>query len=401
MELCLYLYFLIRHLDRLSQCRLAQVVPDIDHLLADPADHLKYQEVIFRAYRPWASLIALSSVVLIGEIAIFHWFWRPAAPLEHQIFFVVLFIALPGGAVMLAMLVFRGNSCILSAEEVRFVKGSTEIHCPWELFGAPGQPNVVHFLHGNPRLELPVVPGVVPFVEAKKHEKIIGRGFAFQPTGQFYFRFPNELIIESVYQVKPMALGQLLLQVGRILGAPANGLPLPQSAAMDSEDGWIAVRLTGVAFPNACCECGIPTTDAKGIGFGGVEGGTSSVSVPHCAECQRQHRWRFWKAYGKVLLIVQAIAASVGFVVGTAIANVDRNGQLFPALAIILAIAGCLLALLSSPFFIKWAARRASPSLRCKGYVPDQGTVALWFRRPGYANEVLRATCYGPAAGNK
>src|SRR5206468_11090374 len=190
-------------------------------------------------------------------------------------------------------------------------------------------------------------------------------------TRQLRFRSAHEVILKNCYQVLPDDLGWLLLTLARALcplaqpAPPHAALSTPQSASPDvapDEGGWITVSLTRLDFPLECCACGIPTTCTNEFhAMHGFERDGIGVSIPVCEDCQQQFRRRYWKALGKLALVLWLTGSCVGFLIGAMIALVDRVGDLFPALAIFLAIPVGMSGPLFVPLLRGWANKWASP----------------------------------------
>jgi hypothetical protein len=318
----------------------------------------------------------------------------------------------------------RGGFCVLNAAGVRLIRGSIEVFCPWSLFSAPGQP-FIHALPGRNRLELPVSAASVPLVEARRDDLAIAQGIAVK-AHQLYFRSSREVILRNLYQVKPDDMAWLLLHLGHSLGlsGPApKDLPAQarhgnveeyqfaeNSALEDGEfsppairdkDGWITVSVTRLVLPRWCCHCGTPTTSTQAFRaftpllrlgrFSIMEGAEHVyIQIPVCKACQSDLKRRYRKTYWKTFLTVLGVGAGGGFLVGTLIALVNGDPRLFPTAPIFLSFAGCFVSLFFAWFLSRWAAGRVSAPVELQRYLPEKGTVALRFRRPEYAEQILQ-----------
>jgi hypothetical protein len=421
---------IILRLDHLCQKPLRRAVPDLDQLLANPADYLSCQEVTLRPWRRWGSGIVYGLILWLGLMAVSGILLglvpgANQAGRALQVRRAVLVLVLPPACLLLGMYWgVRGGSCILSAVGVRLIHGGTEVFCPWSLFPAPGQP-VIHPLPGRNRLELPVAAAAVPLVEARRHGLAIAQGMAVR-TRQFYFRSPHEAILRNLYQAKPEELAGLLLHLGRSLGSssPAPGESPAQAhsggnvqedhlaekaavadvdlspPATRDRDGWITVSLTRVVFPPWCCHCGTATTSTQPFRaftpflrlgrFSIIEGVEHVwIHVPVCTACQGDLRRRYRKTYWKTFLMVLGTGAGGGFLAGTVVALAAGDPRLFPVAPILLAFAGWFVSLFFAWFLSRWAAGRASAPVQLQRYLPEKGTVDLRFRRPEYVEQIL------------
>lgn len=269
---------------------LSAVVPDYESLLADPAGYLKRGELRIGTRRvPWwmfllppaffglglylipASVgltLATISPVFLG--ALIYWAW----PVQYEL--------------------------ILRADGAEFVGRYDAVRCPWPLFDATGQAVVrtSHLL--DVEIAMPIRRDAVRLVEYVLNGLVIGTG-RYVTSNQFWFHSDDEVCIASVYAMRPQDLGNLLLQVGRILGRPstdqvesfterkpqttaitavapdavirpATALSLnrttepPETDSVDikrfpsaDRNGWITIPVTQLSFAPLCCECCSPT----------------------------------------------------------------------------------------------------------------------------------------------
>jgi hypothetical protein len=86
-------------------------------------------------------------------------------------------------------------------------------------------------------------------------------------------------------------------------------------------------------------------------------------------------------------VLLTAIALGCGFVIGTAI---DLMIGTWLVLAILLPIPLGLANLCVIGAWSDWVAKLASPPVQARRYRPQKGTVALRFRSPQYALEMLQ-----------
>jgi len=89
--------------------------------------------------------------------------------------------------------------------------------------------------------------------------------------------------------------------------------------------------------------------------------------------------------------MVVALGAGGGVVAAALIALVRGDAGLFPALAIFFSVSAGVVNSLFGWFLAKAAARKASPPVQVEHYLPQKGTIALRFRHPEYAEQLLQA----------
>jgi hypothetical protein len=113
------------------------------------------------------------------------------------------------------------------------------------------------------------------------------------------------------------------------------------------------------------------------------------LPIPVCDSCQVANKRRFRKAFCKAYLMVFGLGVVVGFVVGGILAAAAGTSLLAGG------IAGSFLVGLVS-LFVGWfvgrgAAQKGAMPARLERFLPKKGTVAIRFRRPAYAEQVLAA----------
>jgi hypothetical protein len=407
MELVIFFYHFLVSLDKLWQKPLHRIVPDLEKLLADPADYLSYQEITIHPWRRWVRAFiwglyfdigafvfcfVVGSVLMNADI-------RPPRSVAYLLLigFIALMIVGPFLIVFIGT-VLVGSRCILGRNGARFVRGSTEVVCPWSVFAAAGQP-IVDPVSSRNRMLLPIAPNAVGLVEARTGDTVVAKGLDVK-TRQVRMRSSGELIIENLYQLNPHELGSLLLHLGRVLGTPPKRVSAPPTFDAEqaysappptvAKDGWITVSLTRLNFLPVCCDCGDATTATKRFrAVNGFEQAHLDVYIPVCEPCQKQYRRRYWKAFGKFFLLYEAVAAALGFALGALIGLQGQGGILMLQVAIAFAVMAALLAPCFIWFFRKWPDRWASPPARVRAYNPKKGTIALQFRRAEYGEQLL------------
>jgi hypothetical protein len=424
------LYHVILRLDRLSQKPLRRAVPNLDHLLADPADYFRYQEVSIGPWRRWAGGIGLGLLFWLGLTALSGILLGLAggnpAGAAGQLRFAMLVIVLPPVCFMSGLYWLRGGWCVLDAAGTRFLHGGIEVFCPWSLFSAPGQP-VTHPIDGRNQFELPVTAAAVPLVAARRHDMVVAQGLGIK-TRQLYFRSLQEVILRSLYRVTSDELAWLLLHLGRSLGSspfalkglpaqgpcqdpgqtdrPAEDLAVEQRApappTVRDKDGWITVSLTRLVFPPWCCNCGAPTTSVQAFRgftpvlrlgrFLNIEGAEHVwIQVPVCQACRDGTRRRYRQTLRRTFLLVLGIGAGGGFLAGTVLALVGGDPKRFPLVLGVLSFLAGLVSPLFAWFLARRAATNGSAPVQVERYLPAKGTASLRFRRSEYTEQILQA----------
>jgi hypothetical protein len=213
-------------IDRLFLKSLRRAVPDLDLLLADPARRLSEQPITIGPRRRYATA-TFSSLLL----AIVNWFciwgvfvalidWRKGPPAQRPDgpFLLSLLAGAMLGALVAAILfmmwVCRGGQMVLKQEGVELRHRRSVVCCPWALFHAPGVP----FRPGGGKVLLPIQAEVVPLVELLRKGHLVARGKAIK-CQQLKFKGEDRAVLGALYVVRTGELAELLLHLGRTLGA--------------------------------------------------------------------------------------------------------------------------------------------------------------------------------------
>jgi hypothetical protein len=398
----------------LFQQSLRQAIPDLDRLLAHPAETLGHGDVTIEPERNylWPTLLTLLFVIPL-------WVWglvaitlRLPAPGLGPLFGGLAATApLVIVAFLLLVRLFRGGPCVLSRAGVTFKLRRKTVFCPWALFDTPGRPVPLIAVQRPPdvlavlpmqslrcvRVTLPLCPQAVPLVEARKGDRVVAQGTRAS-SRQFKIRSDHEADL-SGFAVSADELAGLLLHLGRALG-PGTGSQDSEvgnrvsPAATPDEKGWITVSLTRVVFPLVCCDCGVATASTQAfVGYmpflhqvaqGQVD---LRLPIPVCGACQIANKRRFRKAFCKAYLTVFVLGVVGGFAVGGILASAAGNA--FLASGIVGVFLCGLVSLFIGWFVGRGAAQKAAMPARLERFSPKKGTVAIRFRRPEYAEQVL------------
>jgi hypothetical protein len=363
---------------------LRRAIPNFDDFRADPAFRLRGKSIVIG---PEATFGHLIRGILLGFFGGFL-----AMVLTLAVFSIKLRahdtglkVGMLAGAVtflgtMLGVTFLRPRGwCLLHEKGVEFRTSGETISCPWALFNSYGLPFV------PPKRWLVVIP-ISPDA---LHEVLQSRGDTLVASGgsvrgrQLEIRFGKELLLRSIYEVDPEELANLLLALGRALGAdnrstpekadyPSTAIqtePRPGSspAASQRRTRWITVSPTRLQFPSGCCRCGSATSNTKSFDSGDGKQERFTVFVPCCPGCIA----RLWEH------------AVGGFVLGA-----------LPGLAIV----GALVVWISpdvlcvAPFVVAIPAflgmRWMSPPLLKVSYDVDHAIAHLRFQDRDYAEKV-------------
>jgi hypothetical protein len=413
--------FLIVHrfvvwIEGLSDRPLRRAVPNLDHLLSDPAGTLAGGEITIRSHKRYVSFVILALLFFaIGQAVVIllltEMLGQPVT-LRKRILIASVVVGVVIGSFLLAWRFTCGGRCILTVDGVSFRHRGIEVFCPWTLFNVDGQP-VIRTGSGGEQIEfaLPVSADAVPLVEVRRHGQVVAQGQAVK-SRQFRFRSANEAVLKAIYQVKAAELAPLLLQLGRLLGkriepsasvVDAGEEIVSAPAAAWETDGWVVISLTRLFLPPYCCQCEQPTTrtvvfrgvaTALRIGrFLNIQGGECiSIWVPLCQVCEAAARPGYWRAYFKALLLTALVCAGIGFSGGMVLAARAGDPAAFAFLPMILAVVGGLLSLSFGWVIAAGSAKRATTLVQLDRFRPSKGSVAIRFRNPAYALQVLEAT---------
>jgi hypothetical protein len=371
---------------------LRNFLPDLDDLLERPAEYLGVGPVVFGPRRMYglALLFALPGVAFILAYVFG----------KHDAERIALGIGmLMGSAVWLGWSLWaRGHALVLQRDGVEVKHHDLTVWCPWALFNAPGEPHVPDVDSPFTGLIQPVAADAVPFIELRRAESVIAHGGQVRAP-QFVLAGDDRVVLPGRYEVAARDLGDLLLHLGRVLGAGLpRGAPPREAYQVEREDvpepdpsGWITVRPTRLQFPPTCCSCGTETSDVLRLEswtrgsllmriFVPSAGHEVTVAVPVCEACQTELRARQTRGAVRGLLVGSLFGPLVLLLGGW----VGGWGNALSGLAAIgVGAAGALIGFgIGNTFTFR-------PPVRVGSYSPTQGTVRIRFENPEYAAAFL------------
>jgi hypothetical protein len=401
----------------LFQQSLQQAIPDLDRFLADPAETLARGDITIGPERNylWPTLLTLLLVIPLWILAVVTIIaGLPAPGLGLLIWALVATAPLVIASFLLLAKWFRGGPCVLSKTGVAFKLRRKTVFCPWALFDTPGRPVPLTMTQRPPDVLavlplqsqrcvsalLPISPKAVSLVEARKDDVVVGQGTEAS-TWQFKFASAHEAEVRG-FVVVADELGGLLLHLGRALGPGTRsqesetGSGASLAVTMD-EKGWLTVSISRITFPPVCCDCGVATASTQAfrgympflhqLARGQVD---LTLPIPVCGACQIAGKRRFRKAFWKAYLMVFVIGVIGGFSTGGIIAI--AIGKFFLAGGFIGLFLGGLVSLFIGWFVGRGAAQKVALPVQLEHFLPNKGTVAIRFRRPEYAEQVLAAS---------
>jgi len=267
-------------------------------------------------------------------------------------------------------------------------------------------------------LLLPISPAATDSImEMNKEETEAKRTGLEVRTPQWETHTPVEAALKSLYVVKIQDLGDLLLQLGRKLGAEqtvADGVAfridwdeptkmgsklqadghcgqsaeghravaqLPFSVsqvipvAFPEKDGWIRFSLTRFYLPPTCCICTVPTRNSHLFNLPNrAESGYYPIHLPTCEPCCRTFKRR--KRMTALFLLWIPFALLLAMVL-----LFDPNRAWIFLLLVALAIAS---------FAGTWIISESlfGPPAKVR-YSSKKGTLRIWFRNTDFVKLVL------------
>jgi hypothetical protein len=400
-----HLIFLLIHfviwLDSLSIKPLKKAVPNLVQLYANPRAVLSAEVVTIGPVRRYASAVALGLlialvtwglmivVVVVGlDLA----GQRQQKHLALGLMLIVPLVLIPG-CIWVMIRALRGATLVASSDGVEIRYRSTAVKCPWSLFHATGQP----FRPKKDRVLLPVAGAAIPLIEMYRRGSVSEQG-AKVKTPFLSVKAGNHVALRALFEVDALEVGTFLLQLGPLLGQPlrpaaalhVDGTALAAESTLNSDnDGWLIITLTRLHFPPFCCACGTSCATQREfrgqssflrlgpIRLDGAE--FVRVSVPVCLECQEHFNRSYWRAVLRGSLFGLAAPLLPGLVASVVMRS-PFPILLSALLALILALIGYSIG--------RARARRRQP-VQLERYAPNDGTVAIRFRKPEYQEAVL------------
>ncbi|HWG46166.1 MAG TPA: hypothetical protein VN688_25620 [Gemmataceae bacterium] len=376
---------------------LTRFLPDLEDLIHDPRAYLAQEPVTIgpRQMYGLAVLFGLAgagfllSCILTGE--------RDGERLALGIGLLC------GAGVWLGWsLMMRGHSLVLHPDGVEVKYRDTTVWCPWCVFNVQGHAFVPDADSPRVGLTLPVATESVPFIELRREDTPIAHG-AQVKARQWQLIASDTVVLPARYEVMAGELGELILELGRRLGRQTpKGVPPPEAydtreadsipAAPDA-GGWITAHLTRLVFPPKCCDCGERTSRTMNFPIDSRRDTVTSVLVsassplelpiPVCDTCQQRIRDRQHRG-GMRGMQVGAVL-SCGLAIVLALSQGGNDGSLLFVIGLAaLAVGGI------TGFLLGTMTSKRLPA-QLSRYSPGRGTVALRFRHPEYAANVLAA----------
>jgi hypothetical protein len=178
------------------------------------------------------------------------------------------------------------------------------------------------YLEDSNLLLLPISPSAMELIAEMNLDDGTPRHTGLKvKTPQWETRSSVEAVLTPLYVVNVDKIGELLLELGRKLGAFPSEKPGSFLSAQDSEgtqvkvpvasreqDGWILMTLTRCRFPTICCVCLIPTLDTHEFSCANFLGGRFLLRLPTCKGCG----YRFGKTKERFILSGFALALALG-----------------------------------------------------------------------------------------
>lgn len=363
-------------IDRRMQKPLRGVVHDLPRLRAEPATYFADDEVIIGPRRPYAVASVLGFILAIAVLVgfVLSAMDNPARRVDASDLLLTGLAVLMTFAASTALFLgwLRGGSAVLRREGVTLIYRGRTVFCPWSLFHTPGVP----YQPDHKRVILPV-NSHSPIVLANGDDSVDAQSFGEIKTKQIQACADGQAALSDLYEVRLPELGELLLQLGRMLGEKPVGLlnrgtssePVMMVPLATVEAGdWLRVRLTRLPFPPICTSCGAFTREAIPHALDATHG--VQVVVPLCRVCQddrtRRRRRALWIGLGiGALPGLVWVLATAPFLHGL---DVCLGFGLLLPIGLVFGLVGGLV-----------ARDRASP-VRFKDYSASAGTVALWLR---------------------
>ena len=295
---------IVNGIDGLFEKSLPRAIPDLDQLLHDPQKALDHRAIVIGPRRKYCSATLVGLILALAGVGAFVLIFsiiqdRPGQKKFSPIFWWGTLGPIGLCSFVYGFRIFRGGYCIFDQEGVEFRYRKRVVRCSWPVFHSWGQRV---FIKESNLLLLPISPAATDSImEMNKEETEAKRTGLEVRTPQWETHTPVEAALKPLYVVKIQDLGDLLLQLGRKLGAEqtvADGVafridwdeptkmgsklqadghcgqsaegqrataPILQAdsqffpVAFREKNGWIRLSLTSFYLPYYCCICTVPT----------------------------------------------------------------------------------------------------------------------------------------------
>jgi len=389
---------LFRAIDGLFSRSLQRSIPDLHDLLEDPPKVLDHKEILVGPSRKYFSstlvgFIWTFRVICLGATFITVLGRLGVANIRKEFTWGIL------GGLALAFFVLgfrsrRGGQCRINLDGVEFKYRDKIVRCSWEVFDAWGEGVI---LEEENILLVPINSQAADQIQEINPEEDTVKATGMKiKLPQWTTRSTTEAKVSPLYEVDIHDLCELLLTVGRKLGAihrqgeasAARREGIPDSSRTPSklrehrlatrdDNGWIRMDMTALFFPSFCCVCTRPTNDCHDFVCPNPGERHYEITVPTCKSC------KLWFKLKKITFILCTFFVILGIEIGILIVwnpTIDQDGKI-PPLAPIVCLAPFLGSWLMTFFFF-----RLPITVR---YAPAKAVLRMRFRNPAYEEMVL------------
>lgn len=325
---------------------LAEVIPDLSELLADPAAYLSQKEVRIGKHKP--PLIAFALALFLVLVFAFIVSQEGVAQVGAQRGSWVM----AGGCLLFVGVLLYWAwpvHCLLVLNQagVELQYRDITVWCPWAVFNEPGEAIITGTDDFYRSIVLPISLAAVPLIEQRREGRVVASGDQVAAK-QFAFLAQGQAQLWSPYEANPQEIGWLLLRLGLQLGAvaaaplevdaPADPQPrhanaiqaaLPAVSGSSSpalaegqaggvteptisagparidRQGWIVFPVTRLQLPSSCAGCGQPTDGRREYELAPyvhwslrfvlwLYARRFRIALPWCVACERTRRARLW-----------------------------------------------------------------------------------------------------------
>jgi hypothetical protein len=216
---------------------LKKAIPNLEHLLSDPAGTLPGQEIeippdrrlgsaLFMALVASPAMCCLSTIVsfLVGSTLPPQW-----GPDRNAIGYVSISLLMaPILSLLVTLRLFRGGTCLLSAKGIELKFRRRVVFCPWSLFAVQG----LILAPKRNRILVPIDTEQVPHIQVWKNKppsttqyysdepscQLLAEGQSANTRQLKLSKEGDHVVLKDLYAVKLRELGELFLVLGRALG---------------------------------------------------------------------------------------------------------------------------------------------------------------------------------------